>query len=275
VLTIVIVPVVAPAAVGANFTFSVAVCLGFSVSGKVAPDTVYPLPLIVATVMVNGSTPFEVNVTGSVELDPTPTFPKLRLVGFTPSPAAPVPVPLKLTEAVVELPLIVNAPVAAPADVGANFTVSVNVCLGFSVTGNVAPDTVKPVPLIVAELIVTADVPLEVTVTDFVALELTATFPKLKLVGVTVHCALPAPVPLRLTATVGLVDALLFTVNLPVTAPVAVGANFTLRINVCLGFSVTGNAAPETVKPVPLIVAELIVNADVPVDVTVTGCTDD
>jgi hypothetical protein len=74
---------------------------------------------------------------------------------------------------------------------------------------------------------------------------------------------------------VGLVDALLFTVSVPVSVPVAVGANFTFSVNVCLGFRVTGNVAPETVKPVPLIAAELIVNADVPVDVTVTGCTDD
>jgi hypothetical protein len=77
----------------------------------------------------------------------------------------PVPVPLRLTEAVVELLLIVNAPVVVLAVVGANFTFSANVCFGFRVTGNVTPDTVNPLPLIVAELIVTADVPVDVTVT--------------------------------------------------------------------------------------------------------------
>jgi hypothetical protein len=99
--------------------------------------------------------------------------------------------------------------------------------------------------------------------------------PKLKAVGRIVHCGVPAPVPLRLTTAVGLVETLLFTLNVPVTVPVAVGANFTFNASVCLGFNITGNAAPDNVKPVPLIAAELIVTADVPVDVTVTGRTAD
>lgn len=128
----------------------------------------------------------------------------------------------------------------------------------------------KPVPLIAAELTVTEDVPLEVNVTPSVAFDPTVTSPKLRLVGLTVSVDVPVPVPLRLTGTVGLVDALLLTVSVPVAAPTAVGANFTLSVTVCFGFNVIGNVAPDTVKPVPLIVAELIVSADVPVEVTVT-----
>ena len=49
--------------------------------------------------------------------------------------------------------------------VGSNCTFSVTDWLGFKVTGNVAPDIVKPVPLNVAELMVTGAVPVEVNVT--------------------------------------------------------------------------------------------------------------
>ena len=275
VLVIVSEPVVAPAVVGANFTLSVVAWFGFRVIGKVAPDTVNPVPLIVANVIVSGMVPFEVNVTGRVALDPTATLPKLRLVGLTAIPAVPVPVPLKLTVAVGlvdELLLIVSVPVAEPAAVGANFTVSVSVCLGLSVTGNVAPDTVNPVPLTAAEFTVTAPVPVEVSVTDCVALDPTVTLPKLRLAGLTVNVGVPVPVPLRLTVAVGLVDELLSIVSPPVTVPAAVGANFTPSVNVCFGFSVTGSVAPDTVNPAPLTATEFTITAPVPDEVSVTDC---
>lgn len=75
---------------------------------------------------------------------------------------------------------IVNVPFAAPTAVGANFTWSVTVCFGFSVTGRTAPDTEKPVPLMRAESIVSAAVPVEVSVTGSVALLPVTMSPKLK-----------------------------------------------------------------------------------------------
>ncbi len=54
-----------------------------------------------------------------------------------------------------------------------------------SVRGKVAPDTVKPAPLTDAELIVTAADPVEVSVTGSVALDPTATLPKLRVVELT------------------------------------------------------------------------------------------
>jgi hypothetical protein len=45
------------------------------------------------------------------------------------------------------------------------------------VTGRVPADTEKPVPVMESELMVTGDVPLEVTVTDSVTAAPTATFP--------------------------------------------------------------------------------------------------
>ena len=92
--------------------------------------------------------------------------------------------------------MTVTVPVDEIAAVGENLTLNVIAWPGFSVTGNVAPDIEKPVPLIDAELIVNAAVPLDVSFTGSVALEPTVTSPKLRLVGLTVHWGVLEPVPI-------------------------------------------------------------------------------
>jgi hypothetical protein len=58
--------------------------------------------------------------------------------------------------------------------------------LGFSVSGKVAPETVNPLPARVAELTVSAEEPVEVSVMVWVVAELTLTLPKVKLELLTV-----------------------------------------------------------------------------------------
>ena len=272
-------PAAAPAAVGLNCTVNVSVCFGFNVAGKVAPVTLKPVPLIVAAVTCTGPVPVDVSVRACVVVEPTARLPKLRLARFTVNcgVAAAVPVPPKLIRAVLladELLLIVNFPVAAPAAAGLNCTVSASVCFGFKVAGRLAPEMLKPVPLIAAAVTFTGDVPVDVNITDCVPVEPTATFPKFTLPGLTVNCGVVAavPVPLKLTAVVPPLDELLLTFNLPVAAPAAVGLNCTLNVTVCFGLSVTGRLAPERLNPPPLIVAAVIFTGDVPVDVSVTVC---
>ena len=144
-------------------------------------------------------------------------------------------------------------------------------------TGNVAPDTAKPVPLGVAELIVTGAVPVEVSVSGSVEAEFTVTLPNVKLAALSVNCGFVAalPVPLRLTAAALLVDELLRIVNCPDAGPLAVGSNCTLRVTDWLGFKVIGNVAPDMVKPLPVSDPELMVTGAAPVEVRVTGCFDD
>ena len=85
----------------------------------------------------------------------------------------------------------------------------------------------KPAPEIDAEFTVTAEVPDDVSVTDFVAEELTATLPKLSAVVLTVNCGFAAavPVPLKDTTAVEPDEELLLTVSLPVKDPLVVGLN--------------------------------------------------
>jgi hypothetical protein len=237
------------------------------------------VPLIAAEWTVTAAVPVDVSVTGSVDVAPIARLPKLKLAGLTVSCGvlAFVPVPLKFTDTRVCLAALLrmtSVPASALAVVGANFTLSVTVCRGFSVTGNVAPDTLKlEPPPTAAESIVTGPVPVEVSVNGSVALDPIVTLPKLRFAWLTVSCGLAAatPVLVRLTVVVALADELLLIVNVPVIAPATVGAACTWSVAVCFGLSVSGKIAPETVNPVPLIVAELIVTAAVPVEVSVIG----
>ena len=94
-------------------------------------------------------------------------------------------------------------------------------------TGNVVPATAKPAPLTVAELMVTGAVPEEVSVSGRVVVELTVTFPKLRVAALRLSCGLVAalPVPLRLTTALLLDAELLRTVNWPDAGPIVAGSN--------------------------------------------------
>ena len=55
-------------------------------------------------------------------------------------------------------------------------------------------------------------------------------------------------------------------VNCPDATLAVLGSNITLRVADCPGVNVIGNAAPETAKPVPLMLAESIVNGAEPIE---------
>jgi hydrogenase/urease accessory protein HupE len=265
--------------VGSNRKLSVTIWLGFNVIGNVAPDTVNPVPVNAAELMVTGAVPVEVKVTGCVDAVLTVTLPNVREAALVVSCGigAAVPVPLRLTTAVLpvdELLWIVSCPSAAPVTVGSKCAFSVTDWLGFSATGKAAPEIVKPVPVTAADLMVSGAVPVEVSVTGFVDAVFTVTLPKVRLAVLIVNCGLGAavPVPLRLTTAVLPTGESLWIFRCPAAAPVAVGSNRTFSVTDWLGFSVTGKAAPDMVKPVPVSVAELMVTGEVPVDVNVTGC---
>ena len=97
------------------------------------------------------------------------------------------------------------------------------------VAGKVAPVIEKPVPVRVAELIVTAVVPEEVNVSVCVEVVLIGSFPKASVPALRVNCGVDAvaPVPLSVTVLVLPIDELLETVMVPVAAPVTVGSKLT------------------------------------------------
>ena len=172
--------------------------------------------MIAAEFTVTGAVPVEVSVNDCVVAVFTVTLPKLKLAELTVNCGlgAAVLVPLRVTcavEPVDESLLIVIWPLADPVAVGRNCTCNVSDCIGFNVAGKLLPTIVKPAPVIAAELTVTGEVPVDVSVSDCVVAVFTVTLPKLKLAELTVNCGLGAAVlvPLRVTRFVLPLDELL------------------------------------------------------------------
>ena len=88
----------------------------------------------------------------------------------------------------------VTAPVIEPDVVGSNETVREAVWPGFSVTGSVSPDIVKPAPVTVAALIVSGAVPDDVSTTGgCVTVVFRFTFPNAIEVDPNVNPGVPVP----------------------------------------------------------------------------------
>ena len=160
-----------PAAIGRNCTCSVIDCVEFSVTGKVPPTIVKPVPVIAAELTVTGAVPVDVKVNDCVVAVFTVTLPKLKVAALIVNCGlgAATLVPLRATTAVEpvdELLLIVICPLAAPVAVGRYCTCNVIDCVGFNVAGKLPPTIAKPVPVIAAEFTVAGDVPVEVSVND-------------------------------------------------------------------------------------------------------------
>jgi hypothetical protein len=116
-----ILPVAAPAAVGANCTLKDSDWPPVSVFGNDRPLMPKPFPVTVAILMTTLVVPVLVNCTFWVLLCPTVTFPNVSAEGETLRPVC-VPVPLiEIANGELEASLItVRLPVIAPAAVGAN-----------------------------------------------------------------------------------------------------------------------------------------------------------
>jgi carbonic anhydrase/acetyltransferase-like protein (isoleucine patch superfamily) len=232
-----------------------------------------PVPVTENELMVTGPVPVDDNVTVWFAVVLRATLPKFRLVVLRLSVAVDGEVPLSATAAVGlvdDVLLTVNWPVADPVVVGANCTLSVVDCPGFKVIGAEPPLRLKPVPATESELTVTGPVPVDDSVTVWVAVVLRATLPKFRLVVLRLSVAVDGEVPLSATTAVGLVDELLLTVSWPVAVPVVVGLNCTLSVVDCPGFRVIGAEPPLRLKPVPVTENELMVTGPVPVEDNVT-----
>jgi hypothetical protein len=260
-------PVSAPAVVGSKVTCRTADCPGFSVTGKVAPVMVNPVPVIAAALMVSAVEPDEVSVTDWLVGVLILTSPKVRLFvlrlrltvcafscsvntfAMPPALAVNVAVEVDVTAATVALNPAVVAPAGTVTVAGtvtdelllARLTISPPACataLSVTVQGSVPAPVIVPLPQ---------------------ARELSTP-------------AADCPVPLRLITTVPLLVALLTIVIDPVAAPAVTGSNFTCRVIDCPGLMVAGKVAPDIVKPVPVSVPLLMVNGDEPEELSVTAC---
>jgi hypothetical protein len=117
----VMLPVAAPAAVGANCTLNETDWPPVSVFGKESPLMPKPFPATVARLMTIFVVPVFVSLMFCVLLCPTVTFPKLTAGGATAKPVCvPVPLNVIVSGELDALLMAVMLPVIAPAVVGAN-----------------------------------------------------------------------------------------------------------------------------------------------------------
>ena len=199
-------------------------------------------------------------------------LPNDKLVGLAAAVPGVTPVPLNGMFSVGFDPseVMVTPPVALPPVVGANFTLKLTLCPAFNVTGNANPLMLKPVPEALAAVILRLDPPEFVSVCVRDWLLPTCTLPKLKVVGLAATAPSAVPLPLRGILSVGF-DPSDVMVTLPVALPVAVGANFTLKLTLCPAFNVTGNANPLMLNPLPEALAAVILRLDPPEFVSVSA----
>lgn len=142
-------------------------------------------------------------------------------------------------------------PESLPATVGVNVTLKLAVCPADNVTRGAEPLRVKPVPVTLTWEMLTAALPVFVSVTLCVALALRAWLPKLSEVVLGVSCRTGAsPVPLS-GIVVGEFGALLTSVRLLEELVPDVGVKLTVKLVDFPGANVSGIARPVRPNPVP------------------------
>lgn len=196
-------PFADPALCGVKVTANETLWPAAIVSGKEIPLTENSALLMVSDEMVMLA-PLAVMLAGRVELLPTSTLPKLKLVGVRLSWPVATPVPEReiVRLGFEALETIEMLPLSLPPEVGANSALKVTLPPADRVTGRLSPDRLNPVPEAEAWVMVRLVPPLLVKVSYSVALLPTCTFPKLRLLGLSVSCPAEPPLPLRDTVTV-------------------------------------------------------------------------
>ena len=137
------------------------------------------------------------------------------------------------------------------------------------VVGKVNPLMENAAPVTFAPVIVTEEPPVLVSVSCKLALLPTWTLGKARLVGFALNMPGVTPVPESGMVSVEF-EALEVMITLPLAAPAATGANFTVNEVLWLAFKVRGSVSPLKLNPLPLTEAAEMVTLVLPVLVRVT-----
>jgi hypothetical protein len=220
-LAIVRAPVAEPACCAENRTLSVAVCPGFSVSGKLVPDTAKPVPVTVADVTVTAAPPVDDRVTACVAVEPSTTPPNDTLGALTLSVAEPALEPGTSCSATVA-PAVPDVAVrVAVCEALTGETVAVNPALA-EAAGTVTVDGTITAELLLESLrvVLLLAIPFRVIVQESVAAPATVVLAQLRLEGVGVvefarTVSPPQPAKARQPAAPATTRTASFDVELP------------------------------------------------------------
>jgi hypothetical protein len=264
-------PLAAPLVVGANSTVNDVLWPAVNVKGRASPLKLNPVPLAEAAEMVRLDPPELVSVSDRLELLPTWTLPKARLVGLAVNVPGVTPVPESGMPKLGFEPfeVMLTLPLAAPLVVGAKSTVNDVLWPAVNVKGRASPLKLNPAPLAEAAEMVRLDPPELVSVSDKLLLLPTWTLPNPRLVGFAVNVPCVTPVPESGMLKLGF-EPLEVMVTLPLTAPLVVGANDTVNDVLWPAYNVKGRASPLKLNPVPLAEAAEIVRLVPPEFVSVS-----
>jgi hypothetical protein len=172
----------------------------------------------------------------------------------------------------VALLAMLTLPFTSPPAVGVNSAVIVTDWFGVSVSPEVTPLSLYPVPDTVTPEIVTFEFPLFVSVVVNELLLPTLTLPNARLDILSPSTRVAAtPVPLS-EIVVGELGALLTSCIDPVTLPAALGPNTASNVAALPAAMVTGAVIPVVLKPVPETVTEEIVTVALPPFVRLMVC---
>lgn len=265
-LAIVSWPDTAPAAVGSNFTFSVAVCPAFKVSGKFSPEVANSAPVTVAEFTVTAALPVDDNVRVWVAVSFISTFPNAIDVALTLSVLVPDGDSWTEKDAVAPPAVAVKTAVwaeltaATVAEKPALVAPAATVTLGGTDTAELplASPTLNP-PVGAAVVSVTVQESVPAAAIDEDAQETAAIFPAVVAEALMLTRMLPCL-------------ALLAMVRTPVYAFAWEDMKLTVSVAVWPGFSVNGAATPEVEKADPVFEIPEIVTGAVPVEESVSDC---
>ena len=199
--------------------------MGFSVSGKVTPETVKPVPATVPALTVTGPVPVEDKVMVCVVAEFTEMLPKFTLEGLTLSVAVPAP-SCRAKVSVTEPAVAVSVTVVVVVTVE---TVAVKVALEDPAGTVTVAGTVTSVLLLLVRL--TAKPPVNAAAFS-VTVQLSVPAPVTLPLAQVTPLSTGTPVPLRLTTVDVPVDELLVNVSEPVAAPEVAGSKTTVRVAV-------------------------------------------
>lgn len=271
-LAMVTLPLVVPAVCGAYCTLNVLLCPAAIVSGVVTPLTLTPAAVEPSCEMVRFAVPVLVMVTGCVFDCPSTRLPKVMLAGemliagCTPVPESANPGAVPGASLVIP-----TVPPTTPVAVGAKVTCTCADCPAAKVAGVARPVSLKPAPEANTCEMCTAPWPLLVIVAESTLLPPTKTFPNVNEEGFNVKWPTGVLVPVPESATVaGDAGSLLTIEMLPVSTPVADGANCTPIVVDWPALITMGVAIPVTLKGAPLTKIAEIVRAAFPVFDNVT-----
>lgn len=174
------------------------------------------------------------------------------------------PLPDSLIDTFPPLLATANAPVALPVAAGANVTFNAAVCPGGTVVFALTPVAPKPGPVTSTLLIIAFAFPVFVKTTPSELVFPINTLPKSKFPTLAVNTgADDNALPLAEIAS-GELGALLAREMDPVTLPVELGVNTTLKVVLWPAPMLMGTVRPEVLNPAPTTLALEIVTVPVP-----------